>query len=142
MTQTSADVVGAASLLVTSVTVLFGLWYRDVHKATQIELPTFRPDASNTRARIVATIKWQVVPLLAGSFLVAVAFLPVLLSDLWRSLQIVRQHGLGAWRYYDASVLTLLAVFSLAVLLGWRTARFAVALVKKVNRIDDLPRPR
>lgn len=125
----ASEALGSASLLLTTVTVLLGLWYPEIKRATELELPEHREDAGSERRQVREALYYRAFPLVIASIFLAASFLPVAVNEVILSWQNLVSNGLGrSLQDYDPTAIALLAVVALAIGLGTLTGVFALKL--------------
>lgn len=70
------DILSAASLLLTIVTVLYALWYPELIEGLKIEIPPFKEDRPGPLSKINEIIYSRALPLFMSSLLVSLVFIP------------------------------------------------------------------
>ncbi len=133
---TTGNVLGAASLLLAILAVLFSLWYADIAAALRVEIPTHTEDAGPQRRQVIAAIRTRAAPLALASLVLLVVFTPEALQLIIRWGRNVDQHGL--WREvkaYDPVKLSIVIVVvflaALTAYAGW----LAVELLRLRRRL-------
>lgn len=125
----------SASLLLTTVTVLFGLWRDDIEAAERVSVPAHLQDAAKERRIVGDAIRYRVWPLLISTWVVMAAFLPVAISEAVKSAQNTADKGWSAWRDYDPAAVAMAGVVSLLAILGLTLASRLLALRKKRDQL-------
>ena len=110
------DILSAASLLLTIVTVLYALWYQELMSALQIEVPIHKEDRSAPLLRINSMIYSRAIPLFVSSVLVSVVFIPDVVGILREAFRAWDQAG-SYIQYYDSvkTAICIVVVFSIAL---------------------------
>ncbi len=70
------DVLSAASLLLTIVTVLYALWYPELLKAISVKIPDHFEDRAAPLFEVKKVLFSRAVPLFLSSFIVSLIFVP------------------------------------------------------------------
>lgn len=112
----ASETLGSASLLLTTVTVLLGLWYPEIKQATSLELPEHSEDAGKERRQVREALYYRALPLMTAAVFLAASFAPVAFNEIVLSWQNIDGNGLRrAVKDYDPTALALLAVVALAI---------------------------
>jgi uncharacterized protein YjeT (DUF2065 family) len=117
-----ANVIATASLLLAVLAGLLGLWYPDVVKALEAEVPRLPAERRRMRKSVFGIFLYKAMPLAVASSAIATVFLPRAITVVSLSIALIGKE----WRYSDlnaAFVLTqvlLLVVACSAVSLAFR----------------------
>ncbi len=76
------DILSAASLLLTIVTVLYALWYPELIEGMEIKIPNHKEDRPGPLSEINKVIYSRALPLFISSVLVSVVFIPDVINIL------------------------------------------------------------
>jgi len=76
------DILSAASLLLTIVTVLYALWYPELIEGLKIKIPAHKEDRPGPLSKINKVIYSRALPLFISSVLVSVVFIPDIINIL------------------------------------------------------------
>jgi len=129
------DLLAAASLLLTVVSVLYGLWYEEISKA--IENARKLPPASLVEDRVAplkkmrATLYSRAIPLAIASICVALVFLPPSVTIMFHFAHRFCQLGLSIFMKYDAIVASFVLVELFALFLAYLSLARAWKLMQK-----------
>jgi hypothetical protein len=128
----------SATLLLTVIGILFGVWYPEIAKILEEEIPRFREDRQDIRRRVKLVLNTKAYPLTISALLLALIFLPDSLKLCSVSAKALRALGWRAyWEKYDAISTTFVVangmMFLFAVLMVYLTVR----LVKKLKEIQS-----
>lgn len=127
----ASEMLSSASLLLTTITVLFGLWRQDIDVAAEITIPSHLEDANRERRTVRDALRYRVWPLLAATSVVLVAFLPVLVAELVRSLDNVVSTRWDAFLDYDPPTVALTGVVVLLLILE-------ATLIRRLRLLRDM----
>lgn len=127
----ASEMLSSASLLLTTITVLFGLWRQDIDAAAEITVPGHLEDAGRERRTVRDALRYRVWPLLAATSVVLVAFLPVLVGELVRSLDNVFSTRWAAFLDYDPPTVALAGVVVLLLILE-------ATLIRRLQLLRDM----
>ena len=114
----AAEVLDSASLLLTTVTVLFGLWYSELQASIRIKIPLHLEDAQAEQRTVRSALYGRAVPLLVATLLIGMTFVPVVIGEGIRSWRNVAESGWRAIGDYDPSAIALFGVVALSGLLS------------------------
>ena len=127
----ASEMLNSASLLLTAITVLFGLWRQDIDAAVDITVPTHLEDAGRERRTVRDAVRYRVWPLLAATSVVLAAFLPVLVAELVRSVDNLLNTGWDAFADYDPPAVALGGVVVLLLILE-------ATLIRRLRLLRDM----
>lgn len=133
----ASEVLNSASLLLTVVTVLFALWYPEMKDASMVTVPLHLEDAAHQRETVWEALAARVLPLLLGTALIALTFLPIVVAELAKSWHNVRREGLAAMTDYDPATIALTGVVALALFLAWVLFHLARQLLSLKRRLAE-----
>ena len=128
---TNGDILGAASLLLAILTVLFSLWYSDIGAALRVEIPTHLEDAGPQRRQVSEAIKTRAAPLAAGALVLLLVFIPEAIHLALHWIRHAYNHGLWhAVKSYDSVELSIVAVVLFLAALTVYTVWLMAELIK------------
>jgi hypothetical protein len=127
----ASEMLSSASLLLTAITVLFGLWRQDIDAAVEITVPAHLEDAGRERRTVREAVRYRVWPLLAATSVVLAAFMPVLVGELVRSVDNLFNAGWDAFADYDPPTVALGGVVVLLLILQ-------ATLIRRLRLLRDL----
>lgn len=127
----ASEMLSSASLLLTTITVLFGLWRQDIDAAAEIAVPAHLEDAGHERRTVREAVRYRVWPLLAANSVVLAAFLPVLVAELARSVGNLSNTGWDAFADYDPPTVALGGVVALLLILE-------TTLIRRLQLLRDM----
>lgn len=116
-----ADILSSFSLLLTIITMLFGLWYKDIVDAVNVwdKLPPTqrkddRTDFINKKKRVQKT---RILPLLLGYFALVAVLAPEIYKIIIQAIAIMRIHKWASIGCYNSVKAILFLVFLFALIL-------------------------
>jgi hypothetical protein len=131
-----ADLLSAASLLLTVLGVVYGTWYSEIMNVLGETIPARRVDRGQVRGRVGGALKAKGLPLTVAAFALTVLFLPDALRIAIGGIRSFWTQGLSAFCEYNA----VKAAFCLVVVLTGALAGYLVQLVRglkaKLGEID------
>jgi hypothetical protein len=119
-----ADLLSAASLLLTVLGVVFGAWYAEIIAAIGMPIPSHAPNRGPVRDAVHAALA-KALPLALASVILTAIFLPDAVKIVGLGIHAFRTLGCGAFHEYDA----VEAAFSFVVVFTGCLAAFLIYLV-------------
>lgn len=129
-----SDLLAAASLLLTVLAVLYGLWYPEMAATLAIRPALHLEDSVADRRAVKRVLTQRALPLAMGSLAVTVVFTPDAARILWDSVTQIRSVGWSFARY-DAVRAAFLLVTMLTGGLCIHTGAVTVSLVALSRRL-------
>ncbi|MGV7240617.1 hypothetical protein [Caballeronia sp. M23-90] len=114
-----SDLLAAASLLATVVTILYSLWYPELVKILEIRPADFKEDNEHNRSVVRRALRGKAFPLAILAVCVGAVFLPDAVSICVESYEGYAQSGFGQFSRYDAVRTALVLVVAVSILLAW-----------------------
>jgi hypothetical protein len=108
-----SDLLGAASLLLAVLGILYGLWYREIIKALMMQVPKHEEDKAKPRGEVATMLLSRALPLAVAATLISLVFLPDAIQIASFSVRLVRQVGLGRYIGFYSSVATAFVLVEL-----------------------------
>ena len=110
------DILSAASLLLTIVTVLYALWYPELIEGLKIEIPPHKEDRPGPLSKINKVIYSRALPLFISSMLVSVVFIPDVVNILKEVYEAWMQDD-GAIPNYSSvkTAICIVVIFSICI---------------------------
>jgi len=128
-----ADLLSAATLLLTVLTILYGLWYDEITKALDTRIESDPRDRSRSYHMLRSVLYNRAIPLTLAAWFLTVTFAPDTISIILSTIENIGTRGISALTNYSAVATALvLAVFSsfgLAIYFSWLTKK----LFKKIR---------
>jgi hypothetical protein len=128
-----SDLLSASSLLLAVVTVLLGLWYPEITKAIEIQVPPVRANAGPQLRTIRTALRWRALPLAIGFLALWLIFLPDSLSVLDNTLDVITNGEKRKVAEYSASAAAFVAVDFASLLLCILTSIQCISLAMKLR---------
>lgn len=125
-----SDLLSAATLLLTVLTILYGLWYGEITKALEIKIESDPRDRTRTYQTLRSVLYNRAVPLMLAAWFLTLIFAPDTISIMNATFRNFRSHGLAALADYSA----VATAFELAVFLSFGLAIYLSLLTKKMFR--------
>lgn len=134
----SGDLLSAASLLATVISVLYSTWYSEITAARDVTIPLHDRDPVIAR---VSTALWsRAVPLVAAAVLLAVALAPICVDVVWRAAHALFTATPSNW-HYDPVQACFVGVFVVTVMLSVLTASATRRLFSKLKMLRTPAEP-
>jgi hypothetical protein len=132
-----ADLLSAASLLLTVLGVVFGAWYAEIIAAIGMPIPAHAPDRTPVRDAVRAA-RAKALPLALASVMLTAIFLPDAITIVGSGIHAFWTLGCGAFHQYDA----VQAAFVLVVVLIGALAVYLLSLVFRLfGRLRKIAAP-
>jgi hypothetical protein len=110
------DLLSAASLLLTLIALLYGMWYSEIVAATNLTVQPQPSDRLLDYQRANGVFWTKAIPLTAAALLLSAVFLPTAVQLISRAIKHSREVGLSAIRDYDPVAMSLILVTAGAIL--------------------------
>jgi hypothetical protein len=130
----SADLLGAATLLLAALAVLYGVWYSSIEAAKSRTIPTHASDAAKPLASVRAVLRGRAYPLALASGLSAMVFAPEAINIVAETVRTLHDYQFSAFQYYDPIEAALRLVTVGLSLLTVHVGCLCAALQKKTKR--------
>jgi hypothetical protein len=124
-----ADLLAAASLLLTVLTILYSLWYVEVQKASHCPIDRSAANREKHYADCRAVFLWKTLPLCVATVILFVANVPPVLNITARG---VAKTVAG----YDPVATVFVAVTTVLLFLAGHTIYAAIVLGRRVWRLS------
>jgi hypothetical protein len=132
-----SDLLSSASLLLTMIALLYGMWYQEIVKAIETVVQAQPQDRVPDRKRVKSVFRTKALPLAVASAVLTVVFVPVTIKILVVSVNHVCDHGWKAVRDYDAVATSLVLVTLGAGFFSWHLLSLAKKVREKLNRLGS-----
>ena len=131
-----SDLLSAASLLLTLMGIVYGIWYAEIVAAQNADVPLQYADRDTVRGQVKAALFTKALPLAIATTVLAAIFLPnagtIALSWLGSFLAVTAQ----AFAHYNAVIATFCFVEILSIALAVQTVALAISLCGKLREIN------
>ena len=140
----AADLLAAETLLLTVLTIVYGLWYGDIAAAARLSDPNQDADLADyvkERALLRLALRQRVIPLSVVAAVLSAVFAPVfagVTADMARDLT---QRGAPALRDYDPIRAALWVGWLLMAVLGTYLVVLGIGLARKARLYRVPARP-
>ncbi len=123
-----SDILTSISTVITVIAILYSLWYQDIEKAIEEELPEHKDDQIEPKKRIKSTLINKAFPLLIVSFLFFILYIP-------ESIDIIKQsivaYQSSSWNY-NSTMLSIIFINILGLLIS------IILIIKCIKLINKL----
>lgn len=111
-----SDILSAASLLLTIITVLYALWYIELIEGIKIEIPPHKEDRPEPLSKISEVIYSRALPLFIASVSISVVFMPDVIKILKEVYEAWVQND-GAISNYSSvkTAICIVVIFSIFI---------------------------
>lgn len=130
-----SDLLSSASVLLTMIALLYGMWYQEIVKAIETVVQARPQDRAPDRERVKSVFMTKALPLAVAAALLTVVFVPVTIKILVVSVNHVCEHGWKAVRDYDAVSTSLVLVTLGTGFFSWHLLSLVKKVHKKLNRL-------
>lgn len=126
------DLLSAASLLVTIITVIYGLWYPEIQGAKEKLLPNEKQEVARRRMQkeIQSIINTRALPLAITSCAIVTIFTPDAIRIIWETFNEFWYVGIKAIQGYNA----VDSAFVMVVILGWLLSTYLLFQTRALYR--------
>lgn len=130
------ELLSAASLLLTIVTVLYALWYPEIVEGLNIKIPKHEEDWPGPSKKIETLIRSKVIPLFVSSMLVSIVFIPDAISIIKEAYWVWMHAENPASKYSSVkTAFTLVVLFS--VYLWLQVSSILIKLISKKRKMNN-----
>lgn len=104
------ELIGAASLLLAAIGVLYSVWYPEIREAVDVHVPLHLDDAGPERERVAQALHHRARPLFWSAAILALLLIPDSIRILFGSVAHWSAAGWEALLDYEATQAALLAI--------------------------------
>jgi hypothetical protein len=129
----SGDLLSAASLLATIISLLYSIWYGEIKEAQGAEIALQKADRGPAIQRVRATLLYRAVPLLGSAVLLVLILLPStidIIRNTWEAC-----FGPGTRQTYDPVEACFVAVYLVIIMLTVVTVFAVYGLAAKLRKL-------
>lgn len=130
-----SDLISAASLMLAAIGVLYGVWYPEIRRASEVDTPNHLEDAGRERAQVAEALQHRARPLFWSAAVLALLLIPDTIRILAGSLEHWMETGILAPLDYDATQAALLAIVTFLIVFALHLRRQVRALKNKRNEL-------
>ncbi len=127
------DILSAASLLLTIVTVLYALWYPELSEAIKTEVPIHSQDRPGPLAYVKKILWSRAVPLFFSSLVVSIIFIPDAINIVNEVFHLYKRN---IYKYNSVkTAICVVVVFSVGI--TFHLANVLWKIVKKYSKLKN-----
>lgn len=130
------DVLGAASLFLAVLGLLYGAWYREIVAAESMHIEPYRANRDPDIEQVKAAYESRSLPLAVGSVALALILAPSFVETLVRAVRAIAGSGLGAIHSYDVVGTLFCAVYVATVMLAIHTVHMTVRVHRRLDKLE------
>lgn len=131
-----SDLLSAASLLLTLMGIVYGLWYTEIVGAQNATVPLLLADRNPVRNQVKAALFAKALPLAVATTVLAAIFFPNASSIAFPWLGALLAAPAQAFSHYNAVTVTFCFVELLSIALAVHTVWLAASLCCKLRKIN------
>lgn len=129
-----SDLLSSASLLLTLIALLYGLWYQQIVSAIEIAVES-QPADRKPAHKYARSVQWtKAVPLAIATLVLTAVFAPESLAIVIASLKSIA--GFGWFRHYDAVSTSLVLVNLGSALFSAHLLSLVIKLRMKIRKLN------
>lgn len=136
MSDISSDVLSSASLILAALTTIYGLYYSDIRDILDVVPKTgdLKPDNKPNYTKAKTILRSKLIPLLVGSIVLTLVFIPDFIYQLVNCYQIWRDLGVS-YDTYNTSNAAYVVVTFFAIMLTGSVLLMFYGFVKKIRAL-------
>lgn len=127
------DILSAASLLLTIVTVLYALWYQELTTVIEIDIPQHLEDRPGPLAKVKGVLFSRAIPLFLSSATISIVFVPDAITVFSEFLDRCTQSGATDTCVYSSvkAAICIVVIFSIGITIHSGNMLWKIFNVKK-----------
>jgi hypothetical protein len=128
-----SDILSATSLILTIITVLYGLWYEEINNAINIKSASHKDDNKQAIEQVEKTLIYKAIPLFIACLMLTCIMIVEVIPIIYDSVVFTVKYKFSCFRYYDSvkMIYFIVFLFSLAILVYTFTAAWCLCKKKK-----------
>lgn len=130
-----SDILSSASLLLAILTTVFGLIYPTLKEILDLKVSAHKPDNSANYKKALTIRKSRLLPLLLGSIILTLVFIPELIKQLVNSYHIVAKEGFH-FKNYDTVIASFIVVSLFMIVLTIAVILITIDFFKKIKALN------
>jgi len=130
-----SDTIGAVSLLLAAVGVLYGVWYPEIRDASLVVVPDHLDDARPQREQVGEALRHRARPLFWSVTVLALILVPDSIRIAVGSTFHILREGFGAILDFDATQAALLAILAFLIVFSIHLHRQVTTLKVKLKQM-------
>lgn len=128
-----SDEIAVASLLMAILAILYGAWYSEIIRVTNLEIP--RHDKAINLSITKETLFGKCIPLLGLSIVTAILFTPSLISIISHSILTAKNYGFDSFQRYSVVKAAFCVVIFSCFLISYQMFLLTINLCKKYKKL-------
>jgi len=128
---TMGDILSATSLLLTMITVLYGVWYSEINNTINLKEPLHSEDGKLIYKMVVSVLNHKAIPLFIASLSLTLIMLAQVVCIIEEACTIVLINKWTSFKYYDVVKMIYCTVFVFSFSLSVYTYNSVRQLHKK-----------
>ncbi|MCW0482411.1 hypothetical protein [Gaoshiqia sediminis] len=129
------DLLSASSILLAILTALYGFFYPSINEVLLIKPSTHPVDDKRNYAKAKETRNTRLIPLMIGTIVISLVFLPEFLNQMVICYDLLIEHGFQKLSY-DTLIATFMVVCFFIFLLTINTVNIFFKYVSKMKKIN------
>ena len=125
------DILSATSLLLTIITVLYGVWYSEINNTIDLKKPLHVEDGGLLYKTVVSVLKHKAVPLFIASLSLTLIMLGQVVGIIEEACTIIFINKWSSFKYYDVVKMIYCTVFVFSFSISLYTFNSVKELRKK-----------
>jgi len=125
-----SDILTSISTVITVIAILYSLWYQDIEKAIEEELPEHEDDQIEPKKRIKNILINKAIPLFVVSFLFFALYIPESINIIKKSIVAYQS---SAWSY-NSTMFSIVFINILSLLISIILIIRCIKLISKLKK--------
>ena len=131
-----SDLLSSASLLLTLIALLYGLWYQQIVEAIEIAVES-QPADRKPAHKYARSVQWtKAIPLAIATLVLTAVFAPESLAIVIASLKSIAGIGWFAFRHYNAVSTSMVLVNLGSALFSAHLLSLVIKLRMKIRKLN------
>ena len=130
-----SDILSSASLLLAILTTVFGLIYPTIKEVLDLKVAPHKADNSTNYKKSLLIRRTRLVPLLIGSIILSLIFIPELIKQIAKSLNTFFKRGF-AFNTYDTVMASFIVVALFMITLTIIIIAISIEYQRKVKALS------
>ncbi len=131
-----SDILSSASLLLAILTTVFGLIYPTIKEVLDVKVATHKADNSANYKKAKLIRKTRLFPLLVGSIILTLVFIPELIKQTTNAIKIIAKYGFDL-KTYDTVIASFIVVALFMVVLTISIIITTIEFQKKLTSLKS-----
>lgn len=130
-----SDILSSASLLLAILTTVFGLVYPTLKEILDLKVATHKADNRANYKKALIIRKTRLLPLLLGSVILTLVFIPELIKQLVNTYHIITEKGFH-FKDYDTVIASFIVVSLFMIVLTIAIVIITIEFFKKTKALN------